>query len=41
MIMAGRAQRGEGGLEWMVVDAETLPFEDNSADAYVISFGIT
>ena len=40
MIMAGRAQRGEGGLEWMVVDAETLPFEDNSADAYVISFGI-
>lgn len=40
MIMAGRDQRGEGGLEWAVCDAENLPFADNSANAYVISFGI-
>ena len=40
MIMAGREQRGDGGLEWMVCDAENLPMDDNSADAYVISFGI-
>jgi demethylmenaquinone methyltransferase / 2-methoxy-6-polyprenyl-1,4-benzoquinol methylase len=40
MIMAGREQRGEGNLEWMVCDAESLPMGDNSADAYVISFGI-
>lgn len=40
MIMAGREQRGEGELEWMVCDAESLPMDDNSADAYVISFGI-
>ena len=30
-----REQRGDGGLEWMVCDAETLPMDDNSADAYV------
>ncbi len=40
MIMAGREQRGDGGLEWMVCDAEALPIPDNSADAYTISFGI-
>ncbi len=40
MIMAGREQRGTDDLEWMVCDAEKLPFDDNSADAYVISFGI-
>ncbi len=40
MIMAGRNQRGDGELEWMVCDAEALPLPDNSADAYTISFGI-
>lgn len=40
MIMAGREQRGIDELEWVVTDAEALPMADNSADAYVISFGI-
>lgn len=40
MIMAGRDQRGIDELQWMVTDAESLPLPDNSADAYVISFGI-
>ena len=36
---------GEGdlpdvGLEWHVADAQELPFEDNSFDAYTIAFGI-
>lgn len=39
MLEAGR-KRGEDGLEWEAGDAEHLPFPDNSADAYVISFGI-
>ena len=39
MINAGR-ERGLDGLGWAVGDAEALPFEDNSADAYVISYGI-
>jgi 2-methoxy-6-polyprenyl-1,4-benzoquinol methylase len=28
------------GLSWVVSDAESLPFEDNSFDTYTISFGI-
>ncbi|NJR20307.1 MAG: class I SAM-dependent methyltransferase, partial [Hyphomonadaceae bacterium] len=39
MIAAGR-ERGLDGLGWSVGDAEALPFPDNSADAYVISYGI-
>lgn len=27
-------------IEWVCVDAEKLPFEDNSYDAYTIAFGI-
>jgi demethylmenaquinone methyltransferase/2-methoxy-6-polyprenyl-1,4-benzoquinol methylase len=39
MLEAGRA-RGEDGLDWRVADAERLPFPDDFADAYIISFGI-
>lgn len=28
------------GLEWVCADAESLPFPDNSFDAYTIAFGI-
>lgn len=28
------------GLEWVCADAESLPFSDNSYDAYTIAFGI-
>jgi demethylmenaquinone methyltransferase / 2-methoxy-6-polyprenyl-1,4-benzoquinol methylase len=40
MIRAGLEQRGDDGLDWMVADAEALPVETGSCDAYVISFGI-
>ena len=33
-------QRGIHGLEWQVVNAETLSFGDKSFDAYTIVFGI-
>jgi len=39
MLAAGRA-RGEAGLEWVVADAERLPFPTASADAVTIAFGI-
>ena len=39
MLAAGR-ERGEDGLEWVVGDAEDLPFPDKSANAYTIAFGI-
>jgi len=39
MIRAGKA-KGEGGLSWLVGDAEKLPVPDRYADAYTISFGI-
>ena len=39
MLAAGRA-RGEDGLEWVIGDAEHLPFADNLANAYTIAFGI-
>lgn len=29
-----------GGIEWVRGDAEALPFEDNSFDAYTIAFGL-
>ena len=28
------------GLQWVLGDAERLPFADNSMDAYTIAFGI-
>jgi demethylmenaquinone methyltransferase/2-methoxy-6-polyprenyl-1,4-benzoquinol methylase len=31
---------GEGSIEWIVGDAEALPFADASADAFTIAFGI-
>lgn len=44
MLVAGR-QRAEAeamndSLDWVVGDAMSLPFEDNSFDVYTISFGI-
>jgi demethylmenaquinone methyltransferase/2-methoxy-6-polyprenyl-1,4-benzoquinol methylase len=44
MLIAGR-QRAEAGtmeasLDWLVGDALTLPFANNSFDVYTISFGI-
>jgi demethylmenaquinone methyltransferase/2-methoxy-6-polyprenyl-1,4-benzoquinol methylase len=39
MLAAGRG-RGEDGLEWVVGDAEDLPFPDRGADAFTIAFGI-
>lgn len=29
-----------GGMQWLVGDAEALPFPDRSADAYTIAFGL-
>ncbi|BDA46409.1 2-methoxy-6-polyprenyl-1,4-benzoquinol methylase, mitochondrial [Coccomyxa sp. Obi] len=46
MLQAGqrKAQKQrlgeEGGLSWVVGDAEQLPFQDGSMDAYTIAFGI-
>ena len=44
MLVAGRARAEaeslSGRLDWLVGDAMTLPFEDNSFDVYTISFGI-
>ncbi|CUH34065.1 Ubiquinone/menaquinone biosynthesis methyltransferase ubiE [Jannaschia seosinensis] len=44
MLVAGRrraeAQNLVDRLDWVVGDAMALPFEDNSFDAYTISFGI-
>ncbi len=31
---------GNAGLSWVEGNAEVLPFEDNSMDAYTIAFGI-
>ena len=43
-VGAGRSQTARAGkpqpLAWVTADAETLPFEDNSIDAYTIAFGI-
>ena len=43
MIGEGRRraqERDEGSIEWVVGDAEALPFSDVSADAVTIAFGI-
>ncbi len=43
-VGAGRAQTQRTGKPqpqgWVTADAEALPFDDNSMDAYTISFGI-
>jgi demethylmenaquinone methyltransferase/2-methoxy-6-polyprenyl-1,4-benzoquinol methylase len=39
MLAAGR-KRGEAGLEWLVADAQALPFPPASADLVTIAFGI-
>lgn len=43
-VGAGRSQRDREGkpqpLAWVTADAEKLPFEDSSVDAYTIAFGI-
>ena len=44
MLVEGRkraeAEQLEGSLDWVVGDAMSLPFEDNTFDVYTISFGI-
>jgi demethylmenaquinone methyltransferase/2-methoxy-6-polyprenyl-1,4-benzoquinol methylase len=40
MILAGRQRGTEPELTWSVGDAMNLAIEDDSVDAYVISFGI-
>jgi demethylmenaquinone methyltransferase/2-methoxy-6-polyprenyl-1,4-benzoquinol methylase len=35
-----RPQSKTGGISWLCGDAETLPIEDTSQDAYIIGFGI-
>ena len=44
MLVEGRkraeAEQMAGMLDWVVGDAMSLPFEDNSFDVYTISFGI-
>lgn len=44
MLQAGRARRDmapyEGRIDWVVGNAEALPFEDRNADALTIAFGI-
>jgi demethylmenaquinone methyltransferase/2-methoxy-6-polyprenyl-1,4-benzoquinol methylase len=39
MLEAGK-KRGSFGLEWVVADAEALPFPTAQADATIISYGI-
>jgi len=43
-VGAGRSQRDRGEKSqpraWVTADAEALPFEDQSVDAYTIAFGI-
>jgi len=40
MIREGRARGYDPEIAWSVGDAQSLPLPDNSADAYVIGFGI-
>lgn len=40
MVMKGRARGLESEIAWCVGDAQRLPLPDQSADAYVIAFGI-
>jgi demethylmenaquinone methyltransferase/2-methoxy-6-polyprenyl-1,4-benzoquinol methylase len=40
MVSAGRDRGGEPEIAWAVGDAQHLPLQDASADAYVIAFGI-
>ena len=36
----GWVDQNDFDIEWMQCDAEKLPFEDDSYDAYTIAFGI-
>ena len=41
MIHAGRTRDADDrGVEWLVGDAQRLPFDDGQADAYCIAFGL-
>lgn len=40
MMQAGRERRGAERIEWIVAEAESLPFADGSVDLLTISFGI-
>jgi demethylmenaquinone methyltransferase/2-methoxy-6-polyprenyl-1,4-benzoquinol methylase len=40
MIAAGRRRGLDPHIDWAVGDAQRLPLQDGSADAYVIGFGI-
>lgn len=40
MLQAGLKRGGRARLDWVTADAETLPFEDASAHAVTIGFGI-
>ena len=37
---AEAAGHSAGSLQWVVGDAEALPFEDASMDSYTVAFGI-
>ncbi|WP_421789466.1 class I SAM-dependent methyltransferase [Hyphobacterium sp.] len=40
MLLAGQKRGDDEGIDWIVGDAEDLPFEDKSADCVTIAFGI-
>jgi demethylmenaquinone methyltransferase/2-methoxy-6-polyprenyl-1,4-benzoquinol methylase len=40
MVAAGRTRGGSADIHWVVGDAERLPVESASADAYAIGFGL-
>lgn len=40
MLLAGQKRGDDGGIGWILGDAENLPFEDKSADCVTIAFGI-
>ena len=41
MVEAGkRIEQYSNDIEWVVAPAEQLPFEDNTFDAYLVSFGV-
>mgnify|MGYP000088422466 CR=1 FL=1 len=40
MLLAGQKRGDDAGIDWVVGNAECLPFEDRSADCVTIAFGI-
>lgn len=40
MINYGRSKNYQAAIEWMEIDAVSLPFEDNSFDCVVVQFGV-